>query len=87
MWDFNVKIGKGKQDEVVGPHGLGKRNERGERLVEVCISNDLIACNTWFEQRENSKQTWSAPDGKTKNQIEYVMINRRYRNSIKSSKA
>ena len=29
MGDFNAKIGKGKQGEVVGPHGLGERNERG----------------------------------------------------------
>ena len=64
MGDFN---GKGKQGEVVGPHGLGETNERGERLVEFCISNNLIVCITWFEQRENLKHTWSAPDGKTKN--------------------
>ena len=32
--DFNAKIGKGKQGEVVGLHGLGERNEKGERLVE-----------------------------------------------------
>ena len=87
MGDFNAKIGKGKQGEVVGPHGLGERNERGERLVEFCISNNLIVCNTWFERRENSKHTWSAPDGKTKNQIDYIMIHRRYRNSIKNAKA
>ena len=61
--------------------------ERGERLVEFCISNNLILCSTWFEQRENSKHTRSAPDGKTKNQIYYIMINRRHRNSIKNAKA
>ena len=87
MGDFNAKIGKGKQDEVVGPHGLGKRNDRGERLVEFCIKHKLVICNTWFEQRENAKHTWSAPDGRTKNQIDYIMINKRYRNSIKNAKA
>ena len=66
MGDFNAKIGKGKQDEVVGPHGLGKRNDSGEPVVGFCIKHKLIVCNTWFEQRENSKHTWSAPDGRTK---------------------
>ena len=66
MADFNAKIGKGKQGEVVGPHGLDKRKDRGERLTEFCIRNKLIVCNPWFEQRENSKHTGSAPDGRTK---------------------
>ena len=87
MGDFNAKIGKGKQGEVVVPHGLGERNERGERLVEFCICNNLIVCNSWFEQKENSKHTWLASDGKTKNQIDYIMINKRYRNSVKTDKA
>ena len=87
MGDFNAKIGKGEQGEVVGTRGLGERNERGERLVEFCISNNLIVCNSWFEQKENSKYTWLAPDGKTKNQIDYIMINKRYRNSVKNAKA
>ena len=53
MGDFNAKIGKRKQGEVVGPHGLGERNERGERLIEFCISHSLMVCNTWFKQKEN----------------------------------
>ena len=42
MGDFNAKIRKGKQDEVVGTHGLGKRNDRGERVVEFCIKHKLV---------------------------------------------
>ena len=30
MGDFNAKIGEGRQNQTVGPHGLGTRNERGE---------------------------------------------------------
>ena len=55
MGDFNAKIGKGKQGKVVGPHKLGERSDRGEIFVKFCINNKLIVCNTWFEQRENSK--------------------------------
>ena len=59
----------------MGLHDLGKRNDREERLAEFCIKHKLVICNTWFEQRENAKHTWSAPDGRTKNQIHYIMIN------------
>ena len=69
--------------EVVGPHGLGERKGRWERLAELCTSNNLIVCNAWFEQEGNSKHTWLVPDGRRKNQIDDIMIN----NSIKNAKA
>ena len=34
MGDFNAKIGEGRQNQTVGLHGLGTRNERGDALVE-----------------------------------------------------
>ena len=34
MGDFNAKIGQVKQDLLVGPHGLGRRNELGDVLME-----------------------------------------------------
>ena len=57
--------------------------DRRERFIELCISNKLIVCNTWFKHRENSKHSWSALDGRRKNQIDYIMITKRYGNSIK----
>ena len=34
MWDFNSKVGEGRVENIIGPYGLGKVNERGEKLVE-----------------------------------------------------
>ncbi|MFH4984059.1 hypothetical protein AB6A40_010768 [Gnathostoma spinigerum] len=34
MGDFNAKIGRGKEEEkYIGRQGIGKRNERGERMM------------------------------------------------------
>src|SRR6478609_8853994 len=33
MGDFNAVVGEGKEDRVVGKFGLGKRNDKGERLI------------------------------------------------------
>ena len=46
MGDFNAKIGECRQNQTVGPHGLGNRNERGDTLVEWCEEKELIVTNT-----------------------------------------
>ena len=35
-------------------------------------------------QHEN-KNTWASPDGKIQRQIDYIMINQRYRNAVRKS--
>ena len=82
MGDINAKVGKGRQQDIVGPHGLGRRNERGDTWVQWCEQNDQIITNTWFEHNPRRLWTWRSPDDNTKNQIDYITINRRFRNSI-----
>ena len=66
--------------------GMGEKNERGEKLIEFCQSRKLTITNTWFTQPNRRKYTWISPDGKTRNQIDYIMINTRFRNSVKQTK-
>src|SRR6476619_4941131 len=61
MGGFNAVIGEDKEDRVVGKFGLGKRNDRGERLIEFCNSQNLVITNTWFEQEKRRKYTWKSP--------------------------
>ncbi|GFO30355.1 craniofacial development protein 2-like [Plakobranchus ocellatus] len=82
MGDFNAKVGTDKVDDIVGKHGLGIRNERGEELIEWCQTNDIIVGNTWFQQPPRRKWTWKSPGDETRNQIDYMMIFKRYRNAL-----
>ncbi|GFO31953.1 craniofacial development protein 2-like [Plakobranchus ocellatus] len=82
MGDFNAKVGTGKVDDIVGKHGLGIRNERGEKLIEWCQTNNIIVGNTWFQQPPRRKWTWKSPGDETRNQIDYMMISKRYRNAL-----
>src|SRR6478609_2001699 len=58
MGDFNAVVGEGKADRVVGKFGLGKRNVRGDRLIEFCKSQNLVITNTWFQQEKRRRYTW-----------------------------
>ena len=35
---------------IVGPHGLGRKNHRGQMLINFCERNGLIVTNTWFRK-------------------------------------
>ena len=78
MGDFNAKIGIRKQGEdcILGPYGIGERNERGDRLVEFAASRKLYIGNSKYKKREKRKWTWKSPDGSVKNEIDFIMTNK-----------
>lgn len=80
--DFNAKLGKERFEDIIGPHGLGTRNERGDLLAEWTKVNDNIVGNTWFKQPERRIWTWKSPDNITKNQIDYILVRKRFRNAL-----
>ena len=86
MGDFNAKVGQVKHTDIVGNHGLGERNERGERLIQFCQRNKLFITNTWFQHPPRKLYTWKSPGDIHRNQIDYIMINQRFRNSVKQVK-
>ena len=86
MGDKNAKIGKGKVDDTVGDFGLGDRNDRGDRLLQFCQEFNLMIANTFFEHPSRYLYTWKSPGDRCRNQIDYIMIKKRFRNNIKNVK-
>lgn len=90
MGDFNSKIGVGKTSDLVGPFGLGERNERGDLLEIFAESHQLAVMNTWFRLPPRKLYTWISPKDRpgaiVRNQIDYIMVNKRYRNSCTAVK-
>ena len=88
--DFNAKVGQGRTNNNVGDYGLGTRNERGERLIQFCIEENLTITNTWFKQPIRRLYTWKAPKDSTnniiRNQIDYILINNLFTSSIQNVK-
>ena len=46
MGDLNAKVGEGKHSDVIGMHGLGEWNERGQKWIDWCAANNQIITNT-----------------------------------------
>ena len=84
--DWNSVVGKGRQTNVVGDYGLGKRNERGDKLVNFCDRLDLCIANTWFKNHPRRLYTWKAPGDIARYQIDFILANQRFKNSIKVAK-
>lgn len=86
MGDLNAKIGKGKHEDIVGEYGLGIRNDRGDRLLQFCQEEQLVVTNTYFKLPPRRLYTWTSPahtsNNIIRNQIDYILVNKRFRNSI-----
>jgi len=87
MGDFNAKVGRERDGKIVGNFGLGNRNECGDKLVDWCRTNNMIITNTWFDAHPRRKYTWTSPGDRVRNQIDYVLVNSRFRNAVKNSHA
>ena len=87
--DFNAKVGSNNEGHVsvMGKHGIGVRNDNGERLLEVCEINNLVITGTVFPHRQRHKISWISPDGKTENQIDHVIISKQHRTSVLDTRA
>ncbi|XP_048481070.1 uncharacterized protein LOC125489368, partial [Plutella xylostella] len=79
MGDFNAKVGVQECDESrVGPHGFGSRNQRGQMLVDFLEREGPYLMNSFFEKQPQRKWTWASPDGRTKNEIDFIMTDKRH---------
>ncbi|VDO86023.1 unnamed protein product [Schistosoma margrebowiei] len=59
MKDLNarVAIDDTGYEDVMGQHGLGERNENGERFVNLCAFNKLVIGGTIFSHKHMHKAT------------------------------
>jgi len=74
MGDWNSVVGDEPYRNIVGPHGLRKKNHRGQMLINFCERNGLIVTNTRFKK---------APGDRSRHQLDYVLVKHRFRNSVK----
>ena len=72
-------IGK---EVIMGKHGCGNLNENGEKLVNLGETNNLAIGGSLFPHKNIHKLTWVSNDGVTINQIDHILINRKWKSSL-----
>ena len=86
MGDWNAKVGRENIQGVTGGFGLGEMNERGKRLIEFCKENSLVITNTTFQQNARRLYTWKSPGNIHRNQIDFILIRKRFQNAVINAK-
>jgi hypothetical protein len=74
MGDGNSVVGDESHRNIVGPHGLGRKNHRGQMLINFCERNRLIVTNTWFRKPKRRLYTWKAPGDRSRHQLDYLLV-------------
>eukprot|EP00794_Sanderia_malayensis_P008574 gene8574-biopygen6861 len=87
--DWNAKIATDLFEDwqgTIGKFAYGTTNERGERLLEFCRMSNVTVANTLGEHNDSRRVTWVSPDDRTKNQIDYILIDRKCKTCVKPNK-
>jgi len=84
LGDVNAKIGK----ELMFVPTIGlesvheESNDNGQRIISFAVSRSSVVSSTAFPYKNIQKYTWKSPDRQTMNQIDHVLIAKRFRSSI-----
>ena len=81
--DMNVQIGKNRNNKY-SLHNTS--NSNGQHLTDFMIENRLSCLNTNYQKREGKLWTYTYANN-TKAQIDYVLINKKWKNSAMNCEA
>lgn len=80
MGDFNAKVGR--EDHNAGIAGKetihAETNDNGSRLCNLAFTTDTIISSTKFRHRMEHKITWLWPGKKEGNQIDHILISKKW---------
>ena len=86
MGEINAKIDseRTRMEQIIGPHGSAqKTNDNGDRILLFCSINSLAVHSSSFAHKDIQQKIWRSPDGKIKNEVDYVCISQGWKTSVK----
>ena len=78
LGDFNARVGADHDPwpRCIGHFGIGKLNENGQRLLELCSYHDLCLTNTFFSTKPHHRVSWRHPRSHHWHQLDFVITRR-----------
>jgi hypothetical protein len=80
---MHTEVGDKSYRNTVGPHGLGRKNQRGQMLIDFCERNGLAITSTGFKKPKRILYTWTASGNRKRHQLDYMLVKHRFSNSMK----
>lgn len=76
LGDLNGRVGNNNKgiERYLGTHGEATRNDNGNRLLQLCIENDLVVTNSKFQHKEIHKYTREVKSRQEKSIIDYFLV-------------
>ena len=89
LGDFNARVGADRESwpKVLGHHGIGKLNENGHRLLEFSCFHNLCVTNTYFQNKDRRKASWTHPRSNHLHQQDLVITRADSINNVCNTKA
>ena len=80
LGDLNARVGDREIEGVTGKYGVQGENESGERMIDMCVEQELAVGNSYFKKKRKNKYTWirvAAGRVIERALMDYVLIARR----------
>ena len=89
LGDFNARVGSDNEiwGDVIGQYGVGKCNNNGLRLLQICSEHNLLITNTVYRLPTRNRTSWMHPRSKHWHLIDYVIVRKKDRQDVLVTKA
>jgi len=68
---------------TIGKESMQSESNNGLRLISFTSTKGLVISSTQFQRNEIYKQICVSPYGRTKNKVDHVLIDKRYKSSVR----
>ena len=89
LGDFNARVGADHDSwpNTIGHFGIGKLNENGQRLLELCSYHELCITNTFFSCKPHHRVSWRHPRSQHWHQLDLIITRRSSLNCVLISRS